>query len=296
MQRFPNWTWTPSRFGAERLSSDGLGLPAAARPCLPSIEKLDPRTLFSVSVSDITIVKHVDKSTPTLLVAESQVLAPLQGAGIDSNYKGQATDLGNDFLKLNDILLKYESDILSQKVSPNEGADVTQKINDLFLKIQDVALKLDGGTGTLLPAVQNVLDLAAGAKRGENAGPSILTDLNALAGQLKLSPLPGAEADVLIKMAGDFYKLSEVALKYTLDLIHGVPTDVAQKQAKNKEREEYLKITLETVLVSGFISEGDQNDLNNLANGALDAVNGVINPITIDVGPTVPGGTGDTIV
>lgn len=297
MQRFPRWTWTPSRFGGDRSDSQGPGTSAPSRPCLPSVEKLDPRTLLSVSVSDFTIVKHVDKSTPTLLVAESDVFTPVQGANVDSNYKGQLVEMGNDFLKINDILLKYEEDILDQKISPTEGTDVTESISLNFGKIETIALKLDGGNGELLPAVHKVFELVAGTgEAAGNDGTSILGDLSNLAAQMKISPFPAAEADALYKMAGDFYKLGEVALNYKLDLIQGVPMDVAQKQATQKEQEEYLKIELENVLVSSYISEADQSDLNNIIDGAVNLVNGVINPTPIVAGPTVPGGTGDTIV
>jgi type VI protein secretion system component Hcp len=295
MLRFPNWTWAPSRFGVDRNKSQGSGSPVPARPCLPSVEKLDGRLLFSVSLSDISIVKHIDKSTPTLAVAESNVLTQIPGANLDSNYKGQFAGLTHDFLKVNDILLKYEQDILNDKVTPTEGADTTQALNDLFIKIDSLATTLDGGTGQLLPAVQKVYDLALGTGREGSSGSSILSDLNNLADQLKISPYPDAEADGLAKMAGDFWKLSEVALNYKLDLIQGVPTEVAQKEATTKAKMEYLKIELEQVLVSGFVSSSDQKDLNATLDGAFNLVNGVINPSTPTVGITTPAVAGDTI-
>lgn len=296
MRRFPKWTWAPSRFGVDRIESGGLASPMPSRPCLPSVEKLDPRTLFSVSISDISIVKYIDKSSPTLAIAESDVLAPVQGATTDSNYKGEVAQLGNEFYKLNDILLKYEDDILSQKVAANEAADVTESLSLNFGKIEYIATALDGGTGALLPAVQKVYELAIGTDQSGQSGPSILSSLSDLANQIKLSPYPDAEADVLAKMAGDFYKLGEVALDYKLDLIDGVPTDVALKQATYKEQTEYIKLKLEEVLVSGYLSEADQSGLNEAVDGAFNLVNGAINPSTAGNGPTVPSVTGDAIL
>jgi hypothetical protein len=279
----------------DRNDSQESGSPPPARPCLPSVERLDERLLFSVNLSDIQVVKQIDKSSPTLAVAESDVLTPVPGANVDSNYKGQFVNLGNDFLKVNDILLKYEQDVLSQKVTPTEGADTAQALNDLFIKIDGLATSLDGGTGELLPAVQKVYDLALGTGREGDSGPSILSDLSALADQMKISPYPDAEADGLAKMAGDFWKLGEVALNYKLDLIQGVPMDVAQKQATSKEKVEYLKIQLDQVLVSGFVSSSDQQDLSATLDGAFNLVNGVINPSAPSVGLTTPTVAGDTI-
>lgn len=295
MPRFPGWRWAPSRFGADRNESQGTGSPAPARPCLPSVEKLDERLLFSVSVSDFHFVKVVDKSSPTLAVAESNVLTPVPGATVDSNYKGQFVELANDFLKVNDILFKYEQDVLSNKVTPTEASDVSESLSLNFGKIEYLASQLDGGTGQLLPAVQNVIDLASGTGREGNADSSILSDLNNLADQMKISPFPDAEADAVAKMAGDYWKLGEVALNYKLDLIQGVPSDVASKQATTKEKQEYLKIQLDQVLVSSYISAADQQDLNATLDGAINLVNGVINPTAASVGVTTPAVTGDTI-
>jgi hypothetical protein len=279
----------------DRNDSQEFGARAPARPCLPSVERLDGRLLFSVNLSDIQVVKHIDKSTPALAVAESDVLTPVEGANVDSNYKGQFVELGNDFLKINDILLKYEQDILSQKVTPTEGADVSESLSLNFAKIEFIASALDGGTGELLPAVQKVYELALGTGQEGDSGPSILTDLSALADQMKISPYPDAEADGLAKMAGDFWKLGEVAVNYKLDLIQGVPMDVAQKQATSKEQVEYVKIQLDQVLVSSYLSSSDQQDLNATLDGAFNLVNGVVNPSAPTVGLTTPTVAGDTI-
>lgn len=297
MPRFPKWDWASSQGEAQGSRSGAEPSSVPARPCLPSVEPLDARRMFSASFGEIVIVKQVDKSSPMLAVAESQVLTPVPGANADPNAVGQFVQLANDFHKVNDLLLKYESDILSQKVAPNEGFDLKQALSDLFAKIEGTAIKLDGGTNTLLPAVQNVFDLAVGGPtaEGSNFGPSILDDLNALAGQLKAAPLPDAEADVLAKMAGDFWKLGETALDYKLQLLQGVPADVAQAQATFKEQVEYIKLKLEEVLISGYISQADQSDLGQTIDGAFNLVNGVINPSTTAAGPTVPGVPGDTI-
>lgn len=295
MLRFPKWDWASSRCEAQGTGPRAEQSSAPARPCLPSVERLDERRMFSANFGDIVIVKHIDKSSPTLAVAESQVLTPVPGAVLDANAFANYVQLSNDFYKVNDLLLKYEDDILTQKVAPTEGFDLKQALSDLFAKIEGTTIKLDGGTETLLPAVQKVFDLAVGTGPDSNFGPSILDDLNALAGQLKAAPLPDAEADVLAKMAGDFWKLGETALDYKLALLQGIPPDVAQAQATFKEQVEYIKLKLEEVLVSGFISQADQSDLGQIVDGSFNLVNGVINPSASAFGPTVPDASGDTI-
>lgn len=236
---------------------------------------------------------HANKSSPKLMLAEAQVLTPVQGGAVDSNYKAQFVEMANDFYKINDILLKYEDDILNLKVTPTEGDDVTQGINDIFVKIEDIASNLGDGTAGLLPAVQRLIG-TGGFADGSNEG-SILGDLSGLAGQMKIAPFPDFEADVVAKMAGDYYKLGEVAIDYKLELILGVPPQVAQKQAQSKENEEYIKIKIEDVFVSSYISETDQSDLDQTLDGAINLVNGVINPSTPSIGPTIPTVAGDTI-
>jgi type VI protein secretion system component Hcp len=292
--RFPNWTWSPSRFGDNASGLQAGASAAVARPCLPSVEKLDARLLFAVNVSDITIIKVVDKSTPKLAVAESQVLTPpAQGANVDSNYKGQFVEMGNDFLKINSVLMKYADDILTLKLTPTEGTDVTQKVTEIFAKIEDLAGNLGPETVALLPAVQRAIGIG-NVGEGSNE-TSLLGDLSALAAQMKVSPFPDFEGDVLAKMNEDYWKLADVAIDFKSDVIQGVPLDVAQKQADFKLKVEYLKIKLEDVLVSGFVSQSDQKDLQATLDGAFNLVNGVVHPSTASVGVTIPSVSGDTI-
>jgi len=263
------------------------------------VEKLDGRVMLS---GDISFVKVIDKATPLLAVAESAALTPIAGESTDAKHKGEFVDLGNNFLKLNSIFMEYEEDIVNLKVTPDELSDVTHKINDVFVKINLLANDLDHDTGLLLPAVQKVREAALGKIVPGTVGlqGGLLSDLSKILPS-DVSVVPDDERAIFIKMGGEFWKLDEALIKYKVDLIQGVPTDVALKQVDDKIKQEFLKIKLDQVLVSSFLDEGQKKDVDTLIQDSVGLINGVIHPntdtdLTFLGGVTVPGGAGDTIV
>jgi type VI protein secretion system component Hcp len=301
MPRFPTWTWLPVRF-----AENAPVAPAApSRPCIPSVEKLDPRVLFdaaAVDITPITIEKHIDQSTPLLAVAEADIfskLGDIKGESLDDKHKDSIAQLEQGVLKLNWTLMKYHEDILSLKATVGEGADVGQKINKIFVKLESLAADIDGGIPNLLPAVQNLESKVVSTGEG-NFGPGLLTDLSNLAAG-DISSIPADARSVFIKLNDEFWKLDEIALDSRFDVLRGVPLDVAQKIADSKVKQEYLKIKLDEVLVSSYLTEQDKTDLAS----SVDVINGLIhgsdNPggpileVAFTGGVTVPGSGGDTI-
>ena len=300
MVRFPKWNWKPSHFGPRDSKSIDGREAAVARACLPSVEKLDSRVLMSVSSSDILIIKQIDKSTPVLAITEANAISSIKGESADDNYKGEIVVLGNDLFKLNSIFLKYETDILNQKVTPTEGADVASGINDIFVKINVLATDLSIGNPDFLPAVQKIFDAALGTNQDDTDFPvNVLGDLTTLANSDLSSITPDA-ASIFNKMGDDLWKMSNAVVGYKMDLAQGIPGDVALKQATDKVNVEYLKIQLEEVLVSSYLSDEDNTDLSNIIDSAkIDILNAIQPPdigVSFTGGVTVPGGAGDTIV
>jgi len=297
MPLFPNWSWLPARFGPD-------ASPAApqSRPCLPSVEKLDGRVLLSVSASEFTIPKVLDKSTP-LLQAEAAALLPVDGESTDAKHKDWFNELGVDFVKINSIFQQYEDDILANKVAPAEQKGVTEQLSLNFGKIEFLASKIDqqGGDGQLLPAVQKIRLAAMGdgsVISSENLG--LLGDLSKITPE-QVTTIPAEARAIFVKMNDSFWKLDEYAIDFKLDLIRGVPGDVATKQFDDKVQKEYLKIKLDQVFVSSYLDGSSQDALSKAIQNEVDAVNGIVHPVTnpdllFAGGVTSPGGAGDTIV
>jgi len=304
MPRFPSWTWLPARYaGRDSVKEKPSGAPVS----LPAVEQLDPRVLLStseVTISPLNIEKVVDKATPALALAAADIfikLGDIKGESQDDKHRDEIAQLSEQVLKLNFIFQKYHEDILNVKLSPTEGSDVVQKLNDVFVKIDFLAADLDGGSQKILPAVQRLKSIALGGGVAKGDLGGLLGDLSALAaGNIKL--IPADQRSLFVKLNDEFWKLGEVAIDYEMDLIRGVPMDVAQQIADKKVADEYLKIKLDDVLISSFLSEKDQSDFGDIIKGAVDGVNNVIHPapppvleITFTGGVTTPVGDGDTI-
>lgn len=297
MPLFPDWSWLPARFGPDA----GPRLPQS-RPCLPSVETLDGRVLLSVSASDFTIPKVLDKSTP-LVQAEAAALDPVDGESADHKHKDWFNELGVDFVKVNSIFEQYEDDILADKVAPGERAGVTEQLSLNFAKIEYLASKIDpaGSDGQLLPAVQKVREIAMGDGSvipSENQG--LLGDLSKITPE-SITSIPADARAIFVKMNDSFWKLDEYAIDFKLDLIRGVRGDVATKQFDDKVQKEYLKIKLDQVFVSSYLDVQLKGDLEQAIENEVNAVNGIVHPVTnpdllFAGGVTSPGGAGDTIV
>jgi hypothetical protein len=209
--------------------------------------------------------------------------------------------LGQQVQKLDWIIAKYHDDILNLKWSPGEAADVASSVNDVFIKMNDLAADLDGGAHKILPAVQNLENVVVGDVLNKAGTGGLLGDLSTLAAS-DIQSIPADERSLFVKLNDEFWKLDDVAIDFKLDVIRGVPLDVARKTANNKVQQEYLKIKLDQVLISSYLSQQDQSDLDGIIKGAIDTVNGIVDPspgpileIAFTGGVTVPGGAGDLI-
>ena len=291
MLRFPRWNWKSSHFS----KVDQQSRPAS----LPRIEQLDPRVLLSVSQSDIVVVKQVDKSSTTLAIAEASLFDGIKGESQDDKHKGEIEVLSNDLLKLNSVFLKYDTDILNQKISKTEGSDVSSAVNDIFLKVEGIASDLGTGDNSLLPAVQKIFDDALGTNQNNTDFPvNLLGDLTTLANS-DLTSISGHAADGLIKMAGDLWKMNETVVGFKVDLARGTPADVALKQATDKWAGAYLKLQQDEAQLLPFLDPKDALDLSNTIDALKIEIGNAISPPVIGAtftgGVTVPGGSGDTI-
>ena len=305
MPRFPTWTWLPSRYVASGAETEKSGPPPVS---LPTVEQLDPRVLLSTSEVELTplnIEKHIDKaSTQLFMLAATDIFAKLgdiKGESLDDRQNGEIAQLGQQVHKLDWIISKYHDDILNLKLSPNESTDVAHSVNDVLFKMETLAADLDGGAHKILPAVQNLENVVAGEGLNTPGTGGLLGDLSALAAS-DIKSIPADERSLLVKLNDEFWKLDDVAIDFKLDVLRGVPLDVAIKIADSKVQQEYLKIKLDQVLISSFLSEPDQGDFNGIIKGAIDTVNGIVHPspgpvleIAFTGGVTIPGGAGDTI-
>src|SRR5260221_8249439 len=108
MRKMPSWNWlaTPLAQGSAPDSR------RAARPCLPRIEQLDDRILLDATPAsddgggNSALIGLLSKAA-TLSAAEFSAIGSLQGSSLDTKQKVLVSQLGDTFVKVDEILAKF---------------------------------------------------------------------------------------------------------------------------------------------------------------------------------------------
>ena len=299
MLRFPTWNWMQLR-----PASPIPGSQPQSRPCLPSVEKLDRRVLLSASTTVPQVVTGLIRDGINLTESEFAAFIKLdgiKGESLDDKHKSEIQQLGDEFGNLDKIFEQYGEDILTQKILPaqptdtsasspgdiviTKPTDVSSALADEFIKINTLATDLnDLSDGLLLPAVQNIQNIAMGDGSAENGG--FLGDLTGLLNSGLVSQVPPDDLMGYVKMGQEFIKIDEALMDFKTDVILGAPIDDQIKVTMDKTNQEFLKITLE----NATISSADQVP-PDFVTGLQGEIDGLI------TGNTIGGtGGGDTLV
>ena len=270
---------------------------ADIRPCLPAVEKLDGRVMLSVS-ADATSPPPVPPPAPipypNVIIQDSVKLAgnefvalgTINGGQVDHKHKDEVNDLGNQFLKLDQVFFKFWDDLVSQKVTPGEGAGVVDQVNDIFLKIDPEAADLNQfANGLLLPAVQKVHGAAVGeAGDGSVFIGGLLGDLNSFQMSGMAAQFSKTDSMEFVKIGGEFSEIDNDLIDQKVDVLMGAPPDDQSKLTLAMVNNEFVQIKLENALISS---------LNQLS---TDFVIGVQTSIDGLISNTIGGtGGGDTL-
>ena len=263
MLRFPIWRWMPFRSESRPFAAEPQG-----RPCLPSVEKLDQRVLLSASSTDgggtPQVVAGLIQDGIKLTESEFAALSTISSVeSSDDKHKGEIELLGNEFMKVDEIFVKYGEDILNLKILPTppsdsssptdipitKPTDVSSALAAEFVKINVLATDLNGSSdGQLLPAVQNIQTVALGDGSVFKGG--FFGDLTNLLNSGLVSTIPSDDRIGYIKIGEEFIKIDEALIDMKVNVIMGAPLDDQVKVALDKVNTEFIKIKLEDVLIS----------------------------------------------
>jgi hypothetical protein len=275
-----------------------------ARPCLPSVEKLDQRVLLSASPSAIYLKYGSVPQTVTALIGdgikltESEFAAlgtiSLEGESSDDKHKGEIQLLSDEFMKINKIFEDYGEQILELKILPQptgtsaaspqdipitKPTDVSSALAAEFVKINVLATDLnDSSDGLLLPAVQDIQKVALGDGSVFNGG--FFGDLTGLLNSGLVSQIPSDDLMGYVKIGREFIKLDQALMDFKVDVIMGAPLDDQMNIALDKVNREFIKIKMEDVVISG---------VNQVPPDFLDGLQAEID--TLITGQSTGGGT-----
>ena len=301
MLRFPTWKWMPLRSVDKQPSAAPQG-----RPCLPSVEKLDQRVLLSASSTDgggtPQVVAGLIQDGIKLTESEFAALSKINGDSVDAKHKGEIELLGNAFLQIDQIFVKYGEDILNLKILPDQPTDVaastpqdihitkptdvSSALADEFVKIDVLATDLnDSSDGQLLPAVQNIQTVALGDGSVFNGG--FFGDLTNLLNSGLVSTIPSDDRMGYIKIGEEFVKIDEALIDMKVNVIMGAPLDDQVTVALDKANQEFLKIKLEDTLIS---------TANQVPPDFLDGIQAEIDALITGQNTIGGAGGGDTLV
>ena len=154
MPQNPSWKWMPARPGAAELAHDAAASKAAARPCLPVIERLGDRVMLSADTEIIIDPEPNKVGIDQVLIgmikgelqeATTELSLLKTVAEVDSKLVSR---LGSSLVKIDDILYKATEVLIK-----GESKDGTHK--DPIAKLQEEFSKIDALLGGL-PELENV--------------------------------------------------------------------------------------------------------------------------------------------
>jgi hypothetical protein len=280
MLRIPSWKWLSFRPTRELIAGDA---PPQSRPCLPALEKLDDRLMFSVSINDTTAPPPSGHDQIFQVFLKEQlalVSNELNALKLAGNLNLDVHQLNNSFLKIDDLITNFGEAILKDDLT---AVKIDRTINDLKIEFSKIDALVGGvgentDTGGELKFVLDTLD----SKANELIG---LLNTATNAGDLDHK----VTLDYL-RVADSFLGLDGAVLKATEDAV------LARKAGKGQQ--EYLVIKLNDVIVSSLkIDNPDLQrqllDLEALTVGLLQSDGGGGN---FGGGVTTDGGsTGDVL-
>jgi len=260
---------------------------------------LDGRVMLSVS-ADATSPPPAPPPVPIpypnliiqdgvkLAANEFAALGTINGGQVDHKHKDEVNDLGNQFLKLDQVFIKFWDDIVSQKVTPGEQADVGNQVSAIFQKIDPEAADLNQfANGLLLPAVQKVHGTAVGeAGDGSVFIGGLLGDLNSFQMSGMAAQFSKTDSMEFVKIGGEFAEIDNDLIDQKVDVIMGAMPADQIKMTVEDVNNEFVQIKLESALISS---------LNQLSTDFLAGLQTGIDGI-ISSGNTIGGtGGGDTL-
>jgi hypothetical protein len=239
------------------------------RPCLASVEKLDRRVLLSATTTGggtPQVVAGLIQDGIKLTESEFAALSSINGESVDDKHKGEIEVLSNEFMKIDKIFEDYGENILELKILPQpttgtvvalgqdipitKPTDVSSALAAEFVKVDVLATDLnDTSDGLLLPAVQDIQKIALGDGSVFNGG--FFGDLTGLLNSGMVSQIPSDDLMGYVKIGQEFIKLDQALMDFKVNVIMGAPLDNQVKIALDKANQEFIKIKMEDVVISG---------------------------------------------
>jgi hypothetical protein len=271
----------------------------AGRPCLPAVELLGDRVLFSLSTGgegggDVAVLIGLMRQTQPVLAEELAALKIASDASAaGSKFKVDFFKLSREFLKVDQLLFKFgEALIKLDEVDASKVSKLEQKvmtaIGGEFLKIDALVARSGWGGevgGALLPAVQRVEEAALAAAKG-------------------LAGLAGPGGDLGNKGEAELLKISDTFLKIDANLLK-LATAVFAGDVIGNKQEAFIKLeskllTLGWNKLDALVSKiGDaefKQEIDGFGQATMDIAAGLLKPTEIfDGGPVVIGDTDDVI-
>ena len=218
----------------------------------------------------------------TLSAAEFSAIGSLQGSALDNKQKVLVSQLGDTFVKVDEILAKFADTVLLGNVDNNGAAfDFTVKLNEAFVKIDVLAAGMGDGSAALLPAVQKVYEAAFGSK--DPAGghtPGLLDFIAGLSGSPALASVSSDDLQKVIKLSDGFIALDGIVMKAVEDSV--VSDKIAPDNIKGHIADIFVKMD---GLIGSINDTGLKTSLGDFETQFQGEIIAVLNP--------QPGGGGD---
>lgn len=274
-----SWNWLAPRRSLQEMFKASPAV--AARPCLPAIEPLGDRVMLSTTIGPggdgsasadqilIGLLKSsIGKPDSSVSLLNDQLDALKIAGSLGGTVKIEEYHaLTDSFLKIQNVLFKFSDALISDQIGDIKYKIFSAGLDSEFFKVNALAHKLGGDEeNALVPAVQKVVDSAS----------KLFSDLTALGPALKVDL---KIQDVYLKLSGEFLNFGSGIVK--------IGEDVFFKTAANKGTQEYLKITLEDILVSSarVQDEGLKVLLDEITGIAVNTLDTLLEPPPIFEGP-----------